>query len=188
MSFMVDIVKTRWVPDAATQSGEITLLCPFEDGPMEEVSELTEALDLLLRGVASEAVRIASRHGKLPLAKCLLFLAYDFFFLESSKAAEVFGGVDGLREILAPDRLEGYFLEGYHALFSREYDAALQEFAAAVGTAPEDPFILFGIAVAQLRKDNPTAAAMAIVEIEEVAPLHPLVGLFRKMLRNRSDY
>lgn len=186
MSPNVDIVKCDF--EAPWHLGELAPVSPSRPEIMNEVSELIDALELLFRGIASEAVAIALEHSEMPLAKCILFLAYDFFFLEPAKAAAVFGGTDGLRERLAPGRVEGYFVQGYRALFCREHDAALPEFNAGLRVAPGDPFLLFGIAVAQWRRGDSTAAAKAIFKIEEVAPLHPLVSLFRKMLRNQADY
>lgn len=142
--------------------------------------DLSYALVHLLRDRGSKAIEMASRWVQLPEAKCIIFLTYSFRFYEALKAAEVFGGTASLVKMMETKGYEECFLKGYGALFKQQTDVALGIFKSNPQFSERDPFILFGIGVAEVMKSNSLGVLKALATMERAAPCHPLIARFKE--------
>jgi hypothetical protein len=142
--------------------------------------DLTDALDLLLRGYGQEAIEKAAPWTETWVAKCIIFLANSFFLLEPTEAVNTFGGDNGFKHMITSDCIERHFIQGYGRLLRREEEAAESNFESAMKLAPTDPFVQFSLVLIYTRHRNLDKARDVFSLMAQQNQDHPLLVLLRE--------
>lgn len=157
------------------------VLCENAVG-MTRDQDLTDALKFLLEGKGAEAVVKATPWKESWVAKCIIYLANSFLLVDIMTAIEVFGGEQGLNDLLASQRVEKHFLQGYGGIFLDKPAQSESAFESAAKILPNDPFVQFGLAFAYLRNGKQNKFFDAISRMAQQHPSHPALHLLRELI------
>ena len=149
---------------------------------MSKEKDLTDAMENLLEGKADQAIDKATAWSETWVAKCIIFLAYSFFFYEPDTAMEIFGGPEEIKQLMSSERVERHFLQGYGALFRKEEERSESAFECAAKVLPNDPFIQFSLAFIYLKRGKINKVFDVISLMGQENAGHPLLYLLRDIV------
>lgn len=191
-SWLEDVESTdaRRSLTASVRELEVYLASQESSGASSEARDvdLTYALAaLLIDRDGATALDCARGWTDGWIGRCIAFSARSFFLYDPRGAAEVFGGMEALVDVVNSDRVERHFLQGLGALLREDLSAGAQAFLAAMRHEAGSAFVLFAYYYAVAAIDPGSEEAREAGRLMAVrAAAHPLLQV-AKMLKGPLD-
>lgn len=165
---------------------------------LDQARDLSKSLELLIQTLSThdpekmvqlkfrngqEALRLVTKWQDCWLGRIIAVLS-NIFVLETTAAIEVYGGMEGLSQVLESESVEGHYMQGVNAIFRGDREQVLPQFRAAANLDPEDAFVQFGLVIGLMIGGNSAQeTADAMTKLRSSHSNHPITNLAAELIK-----